>query len=114
MKKTSLILLLVGVMALSLVGCGEKAPAYVDGSYNGVADGHGGPVEVEVTVADGKISDVQVISHSETEGISDPAIAEVPAAIVEKNSTDVDVVANATKTSEAIKAAVANALEGAK
>ena len=52
------------------------------------------------------ISDVQVLSHSETLGISDPAIEQIPAAIVEAQSTDVDGVAGATVTSDAIKAAV--------
>ncbi|MGB4351126.1 MAG: FMN-binding protein [Tissierellaceae bacterium] len=71
-------------------------------------------VKVEVTVADGKISKVEVVEHNETEGFCEPAIEQIPGAIVEKNSTEVDTVSGATVTSNAIKKAVDNALEGAK
>lgn len=56
------------------------------------------------------ISDVQVLSHSETLGISDPAIEQIPAAIVAANSADVDIVSGATNTSRGIIAAVKNAM----
>lgn len=84
-----------------------------DGTYVGVAEGHNGPVEVEVTVADTKITDVTVLEHEETEGASDPAIEEVPAAIVEYQSTDVDVVSGVTYTSNAIMEAVQAAIDEA-
>ena len=57
-----------------------------------------------------KIAKIDVLSHSETSGISDPAFEQIPAAIIEKQSADVDVVAGATKTSEALIAAVKDAL----
>lgn len=113
MKKSVLALALVGVMSMSLVGCGSKAPAYVDGTYEGTGKGEIGDIAVSVEVKDGKIADVQVVEHEETEGISDPAIADVPNSIVEKNSTEVDGVAGATGTSNGIKEAVSKALEGA-
>ncbi|UUX34966.1 FMN-binding protein [Fundicoccus culcitae] len=83
-----------------------------DGTYTGQADGHNGPLEVQVVVENGEITAVDVLDHVETEGISDPALAEVPAAIVENNSTDVDTVSGATVSSEAIITAVNNALSG--
>lgn len=92
----------------------EAADAtYEDGTHTGTAEGRNGPVEVEVTVTDGAITDVTILEHSESEDISDPAIEEVPQAIVENNSTDVDVASGATVTSEAIMNAVDNALEDA-
>ena len=101
-----LALMLVCTLAVSALAM----PA--DGTYEGVGQGIGGDVKVSVTVKDGKIADVAVLSHSETAGISDPAIAQIPAAIVAANSTEVDGVAGATITSGAIKTAVANALSG--
>lgn len=86
---------------------------YTDGTYEGSAEGHNDSLNVEVTVENGEISEVTVLDHSETEGLADPAIEDVPAAIVENNSTDVDVSSGATVTSEAIMDAVANALEAA-
>lgn len=112
MKKTISIALILVLIATALVGC--SGAAYKDGTYPGEADGMNGPVKVEVTVTDGKIANVEVTEHAETEGISDPAIEQIPDAIVEKNSTDVDSVSGATITSDAIKAAVNSALEGAK
>lgn len=78
--------------------------------YEGVGQGNNGDIKVAVTVEDGAIIAVEVLSHSETAGISDPAITAVPAAIVEANSTDVDTVSGATNTSEGIIEAVADAL----
>lgn len=114
MKKKIATLSLAAAMSLSLVGCGSKAPAYQDGEYTGVGSGLNGDIEVTVTVADGKISNVAIDNHEESETISDPAIEGIPAAIVEKNSTDVEAVAGATMTSDGIIEAVNNALESAK
>lgn len=111
MKKMWSMLLMLTVLLMTLVSpvaAQEALPA--DGVYTGSADGMGGPVSVSVTVTDGKIADVQVTSHNETAGISDPAIAQIPGAIVEAQSTEVDAVATATVTSNAILAAVDAAL----
>jgi uncharacterized protein with FMN-binding domain len=92
---------------------GAASVEYTDGTYTATVDGHNDPLEVEVTVAEGAISDVTVTNHEESEGIADPALEEVPAAIVESNSTDVDVASGATVTSEAIISAVETALADA-
>lgn len=86
---------------------------YTDGTYTGSTDGFGGTLSVEVTVTDGAIANVVVTEHSESDDISDPAFEEVPAAIMENNSTDVDVASGATVSSNAIMRAVKDALEDA-
>lgn len=86
---------------------------YTDGTYEGTADGHNGEIKVEVTVSNGAIENIVITDHAETEGLSDPAFEEVPAEIMETNSTDVDTVSGATVTSKAIISAVENALEDA-
>ncbi len=94
---------------------GAAAGAYKDGTYEGVGKGKNGDVKVSVTVAGGKITDVKVGDHSETEGISDKAIEEVPSAIVEKQGTEgVETASGATMTSQAIIDGVNQALESAK
>ena len=55
---------------------------------------------------------VEVTDHGETDGISDEALVAVPKSIVEKNSTEVDVITGATGTSNGIMEAVSKALEG--
>lgn len=97
-------------MAMSLTACGGSKTAYTAGTYNTTAKGIGGDVKVAVTFTDEKIDKVEVVEHSETEGISDPAIEQIPAAIVEKQTADVDAVSGATVTSTAIKDAVKAAI----
>ena len=82
--------------------------------YIGEADGFGGPVKVKVTMDGDKIAKIDVLSHGETAGVSDPAFSTVPAAIIAANSTSVDVAAGATVSSKAIMAAVENALSKVK
>lgn len=112
MKKFMLVVSSLVIMSMVMVGCGSKEAAYVDGTYEGKGQGAMSEITVSVEVKDGKISAVDVLDHDETEGISDEALVEIPNKIVEKNSTDVDVITGATGTSDGIKAAVANALEG--
>ncbi len=82
-----------------------------EGEYLGVGDGGmGGQITVKLTMADGKIANVEVVSHNETPGICEPALEQLPAAIVAAGSAEVDVVAGATMTSNAIKDAVNDAL----
>ena len=57
-----------------------------------------------------KIANIEVLSHGETAGISDPAFNTIPQAIIDAQSTEVDVVANATYTSNGLMAAVQDAL----
>ena len=106
------------IFAKELFDLGDETAVYTgkdyadltDGDYQGSAQGINGEVKVKVSVKDNKISSVEVIEHQESEGISDPAIAEMPVKIIENQSTNVDVVSNATITSTAILQAVDNAL----
>ena len=68
-------------------------------------------LEVLGVVDDGVVTDVQVIEHSETVGVGAVAVDWLPGRIVEAGSADVDGVSGATITSDAIKAAVAQALD---
>ena len=104
MKKLSRML-----CALLLAACMCACSATAE-ELTGEAEGYGGPLKVAVTVTDGKISQVKVTSHQETEGVGTRAIDELPAAIVAAGGTDVDVVAGATYTSRAILQAVDNAM----
>lgn len=78
--------------------------------YVGEGTGMGGPLVVKITMDGDKIAKVEIVSHNETAGISDPAIANIPGAIVAANSAQVDAVAGATMSSNGIMQAVADAL----
>ena len=84
-----------------------------DGTYTGKADGLMGPIEVQVKVAGGKVTEVTVISNQETPDVAGEALKQIPKAIVEKQTVKVDAVSGATFASKGIIGAVKNALEGA-
>lgn len=111
MKK--LIFILLSSM-LVLTAC-AKTSIYEDGSYEAEVEGKYGPIVVSIELKADKIKDVTIVSHSETPGISDPAIQGIPEAILDKqNTADVEVISGATVTSQAILDAVDAALEKAK
>lgn len=87
--------------------------AVPDGTYKGTGDGLMGPIEVSVTVSGGKVTEVKVLSNSETPDVAGGALKQVPQAIVEKQSVKVDAVSGATFTSKGILEAVRQALVGA-
>ncbi len=89
----------------------EENVTLAEGETIGVGTGMGGEIKVKVTRKDGVITAVEILDHHETPSISDPAIAQIPQAIVAANSVEVDAVAGATVTSDAIKQAVTAALE---
>ena len=92
----------------------DMTKALKDGEYTGAVVGHnGGDLTVKVVIAGGKIASVEVVSHTETQAIAAAPIASVPAAIVNGNTVDVDTVAGATVTSNAIIDAVVKCLEQA-
>lgn len=74
----------------------------------------GGDVKVKVTMDGDKIAKIDVLEQHETSGVSDPAFAQIPDAIIAAQSTQVDTVSGATKTSEALIAAVNDALSQVK
>ena len=109
MKKLVSVLLTLCLLSTMLV-IPAMAAGFTAGTYTAAAKGMNGDVTVEVVFEADKIVSVVVTSHSETPGLSDPAIANVPAAIVEQQSLAVDTVAGATYTTVGFTAAVADAV----
>ena len=80
-----------------------------DGEYEGSAKGYGGELTVRVTIKDGKIADIKVVSHNETPEYFKAASA-ILDTMIKNNTFDVDTVSGATITSNALKSAVSKAL----
>lgn len=81
-----------------------------DNEYIGEGNGFGGPIKVKVTMDGDKISKIEVLSHSDTAGVCDPAFDTIPDAIIKAQSTEVDAAAGATFSSKGIIEAVNDAL----
>jgi len=97
---------------------------YKDGTYTGSAVGynkkkHPGKIDVQVTIASGKISKIEFAAFEQTlKGKQGAAVLkakdEVPAQIIAKQDLAVDSITKASLTSDGIKLAVARALEQAR
>lgn len=86
---------------------------YKDGTYNGTGIGFRPDLQVQVTIKSGKIKDIQITSSNDTPRFSDQAFAVVPNEIIQAQSTQVDAVSGATRSSNGVKQAVENALSKA-
>lgn len=113
--KYLLSLMLIG----SLAACSPKAqtenPAasFTAGTYEGVAMGYGGDIAVQVTLSSDKIENIEVSADKETPSVGGGAIDKLTAAILQVQSTQVDGVSGATRSSKGLIEAVNNALKSA-
>lgn len=112
MKARKMLLTVLTTAVAATFAMGSMA-AVKDGTFEGTAAGHGGPITVAVTFQSGKIANVKVVKATETAGVSDPALAQLPAAITKANSVKVDGVSGASETSKGILAAVGAAIAAA-
>ena len=83
---------------------------YNDGVYQGTGKGFLGDINVEVTVKDNKITNVEVLSNSETPTIGGVALPDYCQQVVDKQSLEIDTVSSASNTLRGFKEAVNDAL----
>lgn len=110
--RSILAVVLAAMVVLFTVGVGAAAPHYKRGTYEGSGHGKFSDVVLSVKIRHGKITAVDVISQNETPNYWKRAVAVIDR-IIESNNTAVDGVTGATKSSNAIKTAVDNALKQA-
>ena len=102
--------------AASVSGLDASGMTLADGTWTGEGDGYsasvngGCPIEVAVTVEDGKIANVEVTYSEEDDSYFDMALAVIDS-VLSSQSTDVDTVSGATYSSKGILAAIEEALE---
>lgn len=109
-------------------GVVAEAAVFADGTYKGVAPGMNDNIEVEMVVEGGKVTSIVVTHEQETPGIGSPLkdnqgvtmvagglspVDQIPADVVAHQTLNVDVVAGATITSNAVKASIRDALKNA-
>ena len=86
---------------------------WADGTYEGTGTGFGGDVVLSLTVADGRICSIDVVSASGEDAAYFSMARELLDTIIKKQSADVDTVSGATFSSHGIIDAVTAALEKA-
>ena len=59
------------------------ANGYNAGEYTGTGQGNNGEIKVKVTFSDTAIESVEVVEHSESAGICEPAMEQIPQEIVD-------------------------------
>lgn len=70
-------------------------------------------VKLAVTIKEGRISDIKILSHFVSYPLAERAYTIIPKRIIEKQSLDVDAVTGATISSNNIKKALQDALKKA-
>lgn len=100
--KKGLNLILIALLALPALAGAE--------TYEAVSAGFGGEVKVSLNVEDGVITDAAVTGESETPNIGGAALEPLAAQLVQAGNAEIDGVAGATLTSNAVREAAAAAL----
>lgn len=91
----------------------ESESRYADGVYEGTGTGFGGAVTVSVTVKEGAIKEIQVLSAAGEDPAYYDLAKSVLKSIVDAQSVEVDTVSGATYSSRGLMEATEQALEKA-
>ncbi|WP_294430911.1 flavocytochrome c [uncultured Treponema sp.] len=99
-------------MVSIFASCKKEVAPLNDGIYSGSAAGRNGDISVSVKITDGKVADASILSDSETPEIAEPAKESIIRSFIKEGSTEgIDIVSGATLTSNAIIAALNDALD---
>ncbi|MDY3052556.1 MAG: flavocytochrome c [Ndongobacter sp.] len=88
----------------------STANALTPGTYTASAKGYGGDLELSVSVDETKITNIEVLKSSETEGIGGEALKTLPGDVIESQSLGIEAVSGATMTSTAFLTALTDCL----
>lgn len=106
--------LLLMIISILLVGCTVERAKYIDGQYMGLGQGSGGNVQTLVTIEEGKIVSVEVVTSNETQDYLNEVVEKlIPTIITNNGTSEVDLVSGATKSSKGVLDAVNDALKEA-
>jgi len=112
----------LSLMVFSCVSLGSRNNAAVHGenaasegsemSYEGTAQGYRGPIQVQVRVSGGSITEIVIVDSEEDNFVGGAAIEELIDMVIQYNTTDIDAVTGATESSRGFLKAVENAIMG--
>lgn len=88
----------------------KKGENFIAGTYETEIMGHNTNIKLAVTVDKSSIKSIEILEHSETSGIADPALEQIPKRIIEGQTLAIDAISSCTITSVAILDGVKQAL----
>lgn len=103
-----------GKSAETTAAATEAAKQYVAGTYSASEEGFAGKVTVTITTSESEITDVKVEGPNETPDKGGAAMEKLQGELLKAQSAEVDAVSGSTVTSDAVKKAMAAAIEKAK
>lgn len=109
MKNKRIIGLILAATTLLTVGCASSASSK-SGTYKGSAEGYNGSLNVEVEVAEGKVTNITLLENGESSPVIKRAFPVISERIIEAQTSEVDSVSGATFSSYAVKKAVSDAV----
>ncbi|MDR0301634.1 MAG: FMN-binding protein [Treponema sp.] len=108
--------ILIFMLSFVVFGCAVLGGSRDDtGSvheYEGTAQGYRGPIQVQVRMSGGSITDIVIIDSEEDSFVGGAAMEELIDTVILYNTTDVDAVSGATESSRGFLEAVENAIMG--
>jgi uncharacterized protein with FMN-binding domain len=104
---------------VSTAGTNSSQTSYKDGMYTGsAADAFYGTIQVQATIQNGKITDVQFLQYpkdrDDSVQINQSAMPQLKQEAIQAQSANVDIVSGATDSSQAFMQSLTNALTQAK
>lgn len=105
--------LLVCAAVSTALFAGSASAALKDGTYETQVIGHNAPMTLKVTIADGKITDIDYQKNLETLGVGKVALAKLADEVKAKQSIGVDKITGASFTSVAFLSGMEEILEKA-
>ncbi|EFW37386.1 flavocytochrome c [Treponema phagedenis F0421] len=104
------VMLIIGFSGCSQKESGESTGGIKNGTYTSTVKGNNAEITLEVQVKDSKIESAKVTNHSETPVLSDGAINDIHAQVVETQSLAIDTISGATVSSTAVLLGIENCL----
>lgn len=86
---------------------------YTPGEYEATAAGRNGPLTLKTVFDENQLTDIEIVSHTETRGVYEVAFERILPQIIEGQTLNVDTVTAATVTRNAVLTAVADCIQQA-
>ncbi len=116
MKITNLLSkIFISIALLGLVSCGKKL-SLRDGTFTGTGEGKNGPIEVSITVQEGRVTNATLLSSNETPELAEPVYNQIFSQFLSDgtgSTSEIDTVSGATITSNGLLDALDDAIKSA-